>query len=1309
MRLLGTISRRTLPVLAAAPGATGALRAQATPVTSVIESGHDPVIVERWTTANGLPQNTVTDMIQTRDGYIWLATFGGLARFDGVDFTIYDMAHPDGPPTNRILSLHEGRDGSLWVGGQITTLARLRDGVWSVFPLGDGMREVAVYDITEDPTGNIWLATNRGLGRVDTDGVTFLRVPNTGPNDVVLSVAADRFGTVWLATAIGPARYQEGTFEFPGPELGLPPGGVKGIHFDRRHRMWIVGYSDLWVADEDGAKHVWGFGGLVAYSVKPGVVEDAQGNLIVGGADQLVIVDDAGTVVPVRMAVLAAGEGGTSGFQVRSLLADREGNLWVGSNGAGLSKVRYAPIKRHTAIDTDARVEVWAVTGDGAGGLWMGAAVLGLIHYSGGRRTRITHVGGGRLGEVRTLLRDRSGALWVSSPDSLWVMDAADTVHYELRDVVGTRDRAAAFSEDANGNIWLSTRGLFRVDDGEFIEIVKAESLGSGGTECLLLDGNGAVWLGRTNGLFRYTPDSLARFPEVDGTVRTIHEDESGTLWIGTYGEGLFRMRDGVLTRYTTADGLYDNFVSRIMEDEDGNLWMNGNKGQSFVSRSQLNAFADGEVRRLIVVGFGPEDGAAEGNGSGGWQAEDGIMWFPTIEGLVEVNPASRRRNELPPPVTVERIMLGGDAVDFSDGGFRVPPGGRDIEIKYTALSFVRPRHVRFRYQLSGYDDDWVEAGARRTAYYTSVPPGEYRFRVIASNGDGVWNEEGVTVAVTVLPHLYQTLWLRALAVLLTAAVLYGYFHHRMRRVRVRLEETERFNLQLQESETRFRGASEGSLDAFFLVESVRDDSGEITDFEFIDANERGASLVGLDKKSVIGQRVSSILTATRASGNFAKWVRVVNTGVPFEEVLAPMSPALKAEWVRQQVVKVGDGLAITARDITEEKRSEAEQERLQTQLLRAQKLESVGLLAGGVAHDFNNVLTLVMGHAELGSTKIPEGDPAHDAFKEVLAAGEQGGHLTRQLLALSRRQPSVPQIVDPNARILAFDKMLRRVIGSNYEMSTLPGDGVGAVRFDPGQLEQVLLNLVVNARDALPDGGRITITTRDVVFEDGDAGCPAGLAAGRYAALAVKDDGTGMDAETQQSAFDPFFTTKRSGEGTGLGLATCSTIVSDAGGAIVVESEPDVGSTFTVYVPVVSGDTVDTDGVAGLSEADLRGGETVLCLDDNSSVRAVMTAGLANLGYKVLSASIASEAVELFEGNGDIRLLVADVVLPQDSGVNVARQLQRSRSDLKVLLVSGYTGSEQWDSIVASKYAFLQKPFTVTALARKVREVLDR
>ena len=503
-------------------------------------------------------------------------------------------------------------------------------------------------------------------------------------------------------------------------------------------------------------------------------------------------------------------------------------------------------------------------------------------------------------------------------------------------------------------------------------------------------------------------------------------------------------------------------------------------------------------------------------------------------------------------------------------------------------------------------------------------------------------------------------------------------------------------------SEAQLRAILHSALDAHITM----DKAGTITSW-----NPQAEAIFGWSAPEVLGKRLSDVIVPTAHREAHGRGVaRFLTTGEgPILNRRLELT-ALRRDGDEFPVelavtpIRVGDAWSFSAflRDITERKQ-------LQQQLIQSQKMEAVGRLAGGIAHDFNNLLTAIFGYTDLLTEELPEGSQARKDVAEIRKAGERAASLTRQLLAFSRQQVLQPIVLSVNALVADVETMLRRLIGADVELRTTLAPDAGNVRADPGQLEQVILNLAVNARDAMPTGGKLTIETQNVELSEMYAEARQPVVPGAYVMLAVSDTGVGMDAKTQARIFEPFFTTKEAGKGTGLGLATVYGIVKQSGGYIWTYSEPGHGATFKVYLPQVEAPVEATVRPPEPGRT-LGGTETVLLAEDDELLRPLARGLLEKLGYTVLDAGTAAAALALAHAHGGpIHLLLTDVVMPGESGRQLARRLGEVRPDMRVLYTSGYSD----DAIVHHGMLepglnYLQKPFTPATLARSVREVLD-
>jgi PAS domain S-box-containing protein len=516
------------------------------------------------------------------------------------------------------------------------------------------------------------------------------------------------------------------------------------------------------------------------------------------------------------------------------------------------------------------------------------------------------------------------------------------------------------------------------------------------------------------------------------------------------------------------------------------------------------------------------------------------------------------------------------------------------------------------------------------------------------------------------------------------------------------LSEWQRLQEKQQEAERRFRGIFDQTFEYVGLLRS---------DGTLVDINQPALDFRGLLRADVVGRPLwdSPWLDVAPEARTWVRHaVAQAAGGTICRDELTMLGADSRPRTFDFSLKPIyGDTGQVTlliaeARDITERKRLEA-------QYLQAQKMEAIGQLAGGVAHDFNNILTAISGYGEL-LLRVCTDAMGRELVGEVLKASERAAALTRQLLAFSRKALIEPRVLDLNALVIDLEKMLTRIIGEHITLMTQLQPTLGRVKADPGQLEQVILNLVINARDAMAEGGgKVILETRNVELDEDYARQHTGVQAGRYVLLAVSDTGSGMTPEVQTHLFEPFFTTKDKSQGTGLGLATVYGILQQAGGHIAVYSEPGIGTTMKVYLPRVLGAGLATESQAKLGTIP-RGDETVLLVEDDEAVRALARLVLTNSGYTVLDAHNGETALSIAAQRTDaIQVLVTDVVMPGMDGRTLASRLQALHPEIKVLYLSGYTADAVVrHGILQEQMLFLQKPFAAAALARKVREVID-
>ncbi|HKS43191.1 MAG TPA: two-component regulator propeller domain-containing protein [Blastocatellia bacterium] len=761
-------------------------------------------IHDAWQTDQGLPQNTVFAVTQTPDGYIWLATQEGLVRFDGIRFTVFDKRNTPQMKDNNIQTLYLDRAGQLWAGTEGGGLVRLKDGVFTAYTTEDGLADNIVDAIYEDRAGNLWVGTLGGLSRFKDGKFTTFTARDGLPSDAVLSICEDRAGNLWIGTEDdGLSRLKDGEFVSYTTKDGLSNNLVRALHEDREGNLWIGTRAGLCRFKDGKFTSFFAKDGLVDDSVLS-IYEDREGSLWIGTRGGLARRKDG------RFSAYTTKEG-LSENSVASIYEDKEGNLWIGTYEGGLNRLKEGSFTAYTRKDGLADDIVRPIYQDSKGVLWIGTA-SGLSRSSDGKIINYTAKDGLADNNVLALREDRAGALWIGTGGGLNKLTGGRMASYTTEK--GLSDNTVlSLCESRDGSLWIGTAsGLNRLKDEKITAYTTRDGLTNDSIWSLYEDGEGTLFIGTDGGgLNRFKDDRFTALTTKDGLandiVLSLYADREGALWIGTNG-GLSRLKDGRVVSYTTAAGLFDDVVFQILEDAKDNLWMSCNKGVFRVSKQELEDFAQGGLRAINSVSYGTADGmkSRECNGGfqpAGWKTRDGKLWFPTIKGAAVIDPESIKINQLAPPVLIEQVLADHEPIDTAQGA-QLAPGKSKFEFHYTGLSFIAPEKVRFKYKLEGFDTDWIDAGTRREVAYTNIPPGSYRFRVMACNNDRVWNEAGAAFSFYLKPRFYQTYWFYGLCAAAVGMLGLGFYRLRVRQMQSRfsavLEERNRIAREIHDT-----------------------------------------------------------------------------------------------------------------------------------------------------------------------------------------------------------------------------------------------------------------------------------------------------------------------------------------------------------------------------------------------------------------------------------------------------------------------------------------------------------------------------
>jgi ligand-binding sensor domain-containing protein/signal transduction histidine kinase len=734
-----------------------------------------------WQTENGLPQNTVHSIKQSLDGFIWIATEEGLARFDGINFLVFNKQNTPQFKSNYVRSISEDRQGDLWI-STTAGLLRLSDGIFTAFTTNEGLPDNDVSFTYADRQGNLWVATGGDLSVYDQGKFVKKEIPSTG---VIGALFEAGDGTLWIGTSDGLSGYKERQVISSAFESVLENKTVTAITQDEA--------GCLWVGSQNGLSCLLN-GEVKTYSRKDGLLSDRI-NSLYHDREGILWVGTAGGLNRIKNGEVTAytAKDGLSSNIVLSLLEDREGSLWVGTESGGLNVLKDRNIFTYGIKDGLTSDLIKSIAEDHSGNLWIGTYDGGLNRFSGGKVGSYTTQDGLASDVVMALCVDSQDNLWVGTPDGLSRFKDGKFTTYTSSDGL-PNDFVRSIYEDHLGNLWIGTRGgLARFRDGVFTIFTTREGLSNDFIGTLIEDHDGNLWIGTLRGLNKYRDGRFTSYTTKDGlaseVITSIYEDGDADLWIGTNGGGLNRMRGEKFTAYSTAQGLYDDVIYRVLEDGQQRLWFSSNRGIFYVNKKELNDLASGTTVAVNSVSFGTADGMLTRECSGGghpaaWKGNDGKLWFATIRGIAMIDPEHMKLNLQAPPVAIEEIKLDDQPVSLNRKA-ELPPGRSRLDFSYAGLSFIAPEKVQYKYRLTGFDRDWVEAGTRRVASYTNLAPGNYEFQVIARNKDGVWSSSAAKFGFYLRPYFYQTYWFYALCLLCLIILTWQIYRLRLKRVQM--------------------------------------------------------------------------------------------------------------------------------------------------------------------------------------------------------------------------------------------------------------------------------------------------------------------------------------------------------------------------------------------------------------------------------------------------------------------------------------------------------------------------------------------
>jgi PAS domain S-box-containing protein len=1113
-----------------------------------------------WQVREGFTQGYIRAIAQTPDGYIWLGTGFGLFRFDGVRVEHWQPPlNGERLPSDFIVCLHVARNGTFWI-GTMEGLVSWRDGKLTRYP---DLSSLVVASILEDRNGTVWVGTDSmappgKLCMIDGTNVHCYGSDGALGNGAK-GLYQDSHDVLWVVGSDGVWRWRPG-----------PP------------RFYHMPFGNSWVQDlgeaGDGTLLIplqgrlarFGGGKLETQHSYPAPAHNVAGLRLLRDRDGGVWIGTEGAGVvhlhEGRADVFSQADG-LSGDLVTSLFEDREGDVWVATLG-GLDRFRNYAVTTYAQREGMGTTPGWgSVVAGRDGNIWMGNKD-GLRMWNQGNVTiygraddykppsrnvwspvRYVADPSLRTGVLVSVFSDNAGRILVSTPSAFGYMENSRFV--SIKGVPG--GVVSSVAQDNQGVLWIANQdqGLLRLSKDGAVQKIPWASIGHGdGAQSLAADrSTGGLWLGFNRGGVTYfrngqIKETYGRAEGLgSGKVSALHVEADDTVWAATEG-GLSRVKNGRVLTLTSKNGLPCDAIHWIAQDENHSFWLNTTCGLVRIVRSELDGWATDSQRMVKTTVFDSSDGVPNAPigfhaGSQVTRSSDGKMWFQGLSGGASaIDPQHLVSNKITPPVHIERITANGKTYDASNG-IRLPPGIRDLKIDYTALSFVAPEKVQFRYMLQGQDRTWREIANHREVQYSNLPPGDYVFRVTAANNSGVWNETGDTLHFSIAPAYYQTNWFRALCVAAFLGVLWAAY-----RLRVQ---------QLRRQEKKLRDVIETM--PTFAWTALADG---YVDF----VNRHWEEYTGLSTERTIGSGWEAAVHPEDLERHSDRWRASLASCQPFEsEVRFRRGVDGQYRWFVNRAVPLRDGRGKVIKwygnstDIEDRKRAE----RLQADLAHVNRVNTLGELTTSLAHDIKQPIGAAVTNAEACARFLDRDQPdvseAREAALEMARDAKHAAQIIDRVRSLYRKDSSHLDIVDVNEIIGEMDLLLRSESHRHaVSLRTELADELPKITADRVQLQQVFMNLMLNGIESMREnGGELIIKSQ--LREDGKL------------QISVTDNGVGLPPEKADEIFNAFFTTKP--HGTGLGLAITRSIVESHGGRVWAAANSERGTTFHFTLPI--------------------------------------------------------------------------------------------------------------------------------------------
>ncbi len=1260
------------------------------PNKAITQYGHDV-----WRRQNGLPSNSVSTLMQAKDGYLWIATSGGLYQFDGVRFQLVRTDTGDSKNSETISELFESRDSTIWVGTAYGGLRCLRDGVVRQYGPEHGMTERQIRSVLQTPTGALWVGTSNGLFRSRNGQFTRLNLTPT----YYASVAVDHQGRIWAGTHDG-IIVLDSLDGAPLFSLGI----AEGMTDLAVTIVYVDALGGIWIGTNNGLIH-WVNGALRRFSVADGlpvshitaIHQDRDGNMWFGTPEGLARYTNG------KISTFSMRDGLSHNY-VLSLEEDVEGSLWIGTL-EGLNRLRDVNVTTFTSRE--------GLGGDYVSGLREGKD--GSIYFAGNRTGTLTKFSRGTMTTMRDvpvgpMYVTRDGSIWMAQTGRLSRLRNGVLTHFDSSSGLPYKWISALGEDSLSLLLFLDHTGIMRFLDGRvqpFLLRNGSPFVTSDYVECFYTASDGTLWVGTTGGLLHFSGGDSALFLPSDGLadiwVGSVTEDNRHDLWIASPHGGLSRRHDGKFTSYTTKNGLATNEVYCVVADSFGDVWISTPKGIGRIQRRELDDIDAGKAQSFHQQSFSTVDGMKTDVCFDEWYpsaiaASDGRVWFATQNGAVLVDPHNIKINEHVPPVRIEQVLADRKLAP-NDTSVVFPPGIERLEIHFTALSLLIPERVHFLYRMEGYDRTWIDPGTQRTAYYTNLPPGKYRFVVIACNNDGLWNEAGGSVTLYLTPHFYETAWFTVLIVAILGFGIVGAIRVQDIRQRKRQQALER-QVDQRTREVRMQQAflrQVIDLNPSFIF--ARDDAGRFTL-----ANKALADLLGTTVDALLGRTRDDF---PQADGVLTSDDEVFRYGMlEFTPRLAFTDALGERRFLQVSKIPIAgdDGshsqVLTVATDITLQTRAKEAAE-------AATKSKSEFL--ANMSHEIRTPMNAVIGMSGL---LLDSGLTSEQReYAEVIrTSGDALLMIINDILDFSKiesgRLDLEHQAFDLDGCIEdALDLVTPRAAEQGLDLAyVMANDVPRTIIGDITRLRQILVNLLSNAVKFTKEG-EVEVSVRVLATRE----------AHYELEFSIRDTGIGIPKERQDRLFQSFSqvdtsTTRKYG-GTGLGLAISKRLSELMGGSMWVESDEGKGSTFlfTIFVEAAPVQRRRREAAAVSRIA----GKHILIVDDNATNRRILVQQLRSWGMIPTDVSAGKEALALLKRGERFDAAILDQKMPEMDGIALSRAIRQMESDGKmpvIMLTSIFTSAkqlrEEHGDLQLAKY--LSKPIKPSHLFDAIVHVLD-